>query len=233
VRRLGCGCISVAISIHSTSARFYGSFKHLLNSSPLNSYTPSPPQILQIVKERLKPDADEAYGKIEGSLARLCARMNAPNRYLALASVELPREVWWLNEYASQADVERVAQAYAKDTALLSAMGEVAQGKSKLTSQPIDRMTTLRADLSDGSPWQIGELRFALILETRKPTKSPGTVYQLPDGGFVVFAAAADIGEADRLAAVLHSDTRIFEVRPEWSFPYDRWVARNPKLWRR
>ena len=71
----------------------------------------SPPQLLQVVQERLNVDAEQAYGKIEEELARFCARMNCPNSYLALASVTLPREVWWLNAYASQADVDRVAQS--------------------------------------------------------------------------------------------------------------------------
>ena len=47
---------------------------------------------------------------MEEELVRLCKRMNSPNRYLALASESLPREVWWLNTYSSQADVDRVAQ---------------------------------------------------------------------------------------------------------------------------
>src|SRR5260370_1457215 len=33
--------------------------------------------------ERLNPGAEPAYGKIEEQLAALCARMKAPNRYLA------------------------------------------------------------------------------------------------------------------------------------------------------
>jgi len=80
------------------------------------------PKILQIVQERLNPDAEQAYGRIEEELARLCARMNCPNRYLALASVDLPRDVWWLNTYASQTDVDRIARAYANDPALTTAM---------------------------------------------------------------------------------------------------------------
>lgn len=193
----------------------------------------SPPPLLQIVQERLNPDAEQAYGKIEEELARLCARMNCPNRYLALASVTLPREVWWLNGYASQADVDRVAQGYARNTALTRAMRELSQGKKGLTSEPIDMMTTLRHDLSDASPWRIGELRFAVIVETRTPVKAAGAVFQVRDGRAFVFAAASDREEADRLASVLGRDARVFEVRPQWSFPSDAWVARNPEVWKR
>jgi hypothetical protein len=151
----------------------------------------SPAPLLQILQERLYPDAEQAYGKIEEEIARLCARMNCPNRYLALASVKLPIEVRWLNTYASQADVQSVAQGYAQRPALTTAMRELAQGKKGLASEPIDMMTALRRDLSDGSPWLIGELRFAVIQETRTPTKASGAVFQAPDGRAFVLAAAS------------------------------------------
>jgi hypothetical protein len=192
-----------------------------------------PPPILQIVQERLNPGVEQTYGKIEEQLARLCARMKCPNRYLALASETLPREVWWLNMYDSQADVDRVAQGYASRPDLTEAMNELAQGKKGLTSEPIDLMTTLQTDLSDASPWRIGELRFAVILEMRTPAKSSGVVFQAPDGRAFVFGAASNRAKADQLTSALGREARVFEVQPQWSFPHDAWVERNPELWKR
>ena len=177
--------------------------------------------------------AEIKYGKIEEELARLCTRMDSPNRYLALASVNLPREVWWLNMYASQADVDRVTEGYARNTALSAAMRQLAQGKQGLTTDPIDIMTTFRPDLSDSSPWRIGELPYAVIMETPVPSKAAGAVFQSPQGGAFVFAAARSRKEADRLAAALGRDARVLMVRPEWSRPYDNWVSLNPRLWLR
>ncbi len=193
----------------------------------------SPPPLLQIVQERLKADAEPAYGKIEEQLAALCARRNCPNRYLALASVTLPRDVWWLNSYVSQADVDRVAEAYARNPALTEAMRALAQGKKDLTNDPIDLMATLRQDLSDAAPWLIGVLRFTVILEMRALAKAAGAVFAVPDGRAFVFVAAGDRNEADRLAAALGAGARVFEVRRAWSVPCDTWIARNPELWRR
>jgi len=82
-------------------------------------------------------------------------------------------------------------------------------------------MATLRADLSDASPWLIGEFRFAVVLETHAHAKASGAVYALPDGRVFVFAAAESRAEADRLAGGLGRDARVFEVRPQWSFPYE------------
>jgi hypothetical protein len=69
-------------------------------------------------------------------------------------------------------------------------VGELAQRKKGLTAQSIDLMAAYRHDLSDNSPWRVGELPFALILETPAPANSPGT--------------------------------RLFELRPEWSFLHIR-----------
>lgn len=159
--------------------------------------------------------------------------MNCPNRYVALASIAPPKEVWWLNAYSSQADVDRIVQAYANNPALTSAMNELAQGKRGLTSEPIDMMAEYRPDLSDLSPWRIGEQRFAAVLEMREPAKAHGAVFQVPDGRAFAFAATANREEAERLALGLRPALRVFEVRPEWSFPDDVWVERNPELWKR
>jgi len=191
----------------------------------------SPPALLQIVQERLNRDAEQAYGKIEEELAHLCARMSCPNPYLALASVTLPREVWWLNTYASRGDVDRVAQGYARNTALITAMRELAQRKNNLTGKPVDMMTIFRRDLSDASPWQIGEMRFVVILEMHAPAKASGAVFEVPDGRGFVFAAASNNTEVRRLVSALGPGSRVFEVRPPWSLPDAKWVLRNPELW--
>lgn len=193
----------------------------------------SPPSLLQIVQERLNPDSEKAYGKIEEELAQLCAEMRCPNRYLALASLTLPREVWWLNTYGAQADVDRVERAYARNAALMAAMRELAATRKGLTSEPVNMMTKFRPDLSDASPWLIGEVRYAVVLEMQTAAKASGSVFQNSDGRVFIFTAAAGNAEASRLASALGRNARVFEVQPHWSYPYDIWVARNPGLWKR
>lgn len=191
-----------------------------------------PPAILQIVREQLKPGAEPAYGRIEEQIAQLCARMNCPNRYLALASVSLPREVWWLNTYSSKVEVKRVSQFYAREKMLTAAMRKLAQEKKGLTSDPVELMTRFRPDLSDNTAWRIGELQFAVVLEMRAPARQPGATFQAPDGRAIAFAAAASREEAERLAAARGPDARLFEVRTRWSLPRDMWLAINPELWK-
>jgi hypothetical protein len=192
----------------------------------------SPPAMLQIVRERIHPGGEQAYGRVEEELARLC-RGRCPNRYLALASAGSPKEVWWLTMYDAQTDVDRVAKAYAADQELLDSMRKLALGRKGLTDDPVDVMTAFRRDLSEASSWRIGELRFAVVREIKPPAKSPGAVFELADGRAFVFAAASSIADATGIAAAWGTGAQVLEVRPEWSFPQDSWVARNPELWKR
>jgi len=191
----------------------------------------SPPPLLQIVTERLRPGARDAYGAIEEDLLHACRTLNAPNRYLALVSIDQPTEVWWLNMYGSYDEVDRVAQAYASNTTLMTALHELGAKKSGLTEPPIDVMTSWLGDLSGHEAWQIGELKFAVVRELPAPAASPGAVFQWPDGRACSLIAAPDLEGAKQQAIRLGAGARIFEVEPRWSLPKDAWVWRNPTLW--
>ena len=135
--------------------------------------------------------------------------------------------------YESEADVARIAEAYASNAPLTAALREGAAGKTGMAGPPVELMTRFRSDLSTPDPWRIGELRYAAVLERPSPAKSAGAVFESPDGRAVVLIAAADRTDAERRAAQLGSGARLFEVRPEWSLPEDTWVSRNPQLWGR
>ena len=191
------------------------------------------PALLQIAQERLKPGAETLYGETEERIARFCADNKCPNRYLALASIDLPREVWWLNEFSSSADMDRVTQFYTRNEALTAAMRELALGKEGLTEKPVDQLTSFRPDLSGRNDWQIGGLPFTVIRAMPVAERVPGTVFATPDGKTFAFAAASTRAEADRLAAILGDGAALFEVRPAWSYPSREWILRNPELWKR
>jgi len=190
------------------------------------------PSLLQIVREKVRPGAEREYGKIEEELARACARLGAPNRYLALASITQPTEVWWLNMYASEAAVARIAEGYARNSALMTTLRELSARKTGMTDVPIDLMTKYRSDLSSPDAWRIGELRYAAVRELEAPATSAGAVFQSPDGRAFVLVAASDRNDAEQRAEQLGVGARIFEVRPLWSLPEDTWVSLNPQLWK-
>lgn len=196
---------------------------------PIQSQTPPP--LLQIVIEKLHPGVEKDYGSIEEELRSACARLGAPNRYLALVSTNRPTEVWWLNMYDSQSAVDRVAEAYAANTALMRALRELSAKKTGMTEPPVDLMTEFRGDLSNPEAWRIGELPYAVVKEIQAPARSPGAVFQEPDGRAFAWTAASDQNSAERRAGRLGKGARILRVEPKWSLPQEAWVIANPVLW--
>jgi hypothetical protein len=191
-----------------------------------------PPPLLQIVRDKLKPGTEQDYGKIEEELARACFRLGAPNPYLALASITPPADVWWLNMYASESAGDRIKEGYERNTALMTTLRELSAKKVGLTDVPIDLMTKFRNDLSSSDAWRIGELRYAVVQELQAAASSAGAVFESAEGLAFVLVAAADRQTAEQRALPLGPAARIFEVRPRWSLPHDRWVSTNPQLWR-
>ncbi len=193
----------------------------------------APPQLLQIVKEKLRPGVEKDYGSIEEDLLRACRTLGAPNRYLALVSVNQPTEVWWLNMYDSQSEVARIAEGYAQNTKLMTALRELAAKKKGMTDPPVDLTTKYRSDLSALEAWRVGELQYVAVQELRTPAKSAGAVFQARDGSAFVLIAASDLGSAKQQANRLGEGARIFEVQPKWSLPKEAWLSLNPTLWKR
>jgi nitroreductase len=134
--------------------------------------------------------------------------------------------------YDSQSEVDRVAEGYAANTTLMTALRELAAKKNGMTDPPVDLMTKFRNDLSGTEPWRIGELRYAVVRELRTPSKSAGALFQSADGSAFVLIAAPDLSSAKKRAIRLGKGARIFEVQPKWSLPTEAWVSLNPKLWK-
>jgi hypothetical protein len=195
---------------------------------PSLSAAEQPPAILQITIERIHASGEAAYGAIEEKLREVCVRLGCPNRYLALESIASPKEVWWLVAYATEDDVDRVAQSYARNEQLLNAMNDLAALKSEIVDAPTAHMTSHRVDSSDGAAWRVGFEPFVVIAEDA----GSGAVFESREHRMFTFAAAASLPEAEAAAAKLGATARPFRVRPSWSVPEDAWAAANPQLWR-
>lgn len=191
------------------------------------SFADRSPEILQITIERIHSGCEAAYGELEERMAETCVRLACPNSYLALESVTPPREVWWFVEYATEAEVERVRQAYEQNRPLLSALADLAALKKDITDAPVEHMTKHRADLSIGASWRIGSEPFVVI--ATKP--ATGGVFESADHAMFTVVSAASLVEADAVAVKLGVSARVFRVRPSWSRPAEFWVAANPELW--
>jgi hypothetical protein len=188
-----------------------------------------PPAVLGITIERIKPASEARYDAIEREAAAVCRRLGCPNAYLALESFTAPKEVYWLTAYRSEADVDRVAAAYAGNEPLRAELRRVSAAKDGIVEPPVNLTARYRPELSDASPWLVGILPFAVIVEGN--TVGSGAVFELADGRQLVFIPAANAEDTNAIAAAFGAGAKRFAVRAEWSKPAAAWIIANPALW--
>jgi hypothetical protein len=120
----------------------------------------TPPNILQIYREPLKPGVESAYSVLEEEQARISVEYECPHPYLGAETVTGPKEVWWFNAYSSAAEQRQVYDDYAKNTRLMAALQSNSKKKASLTLAPIEVFANYRADLSVGPPGRLGRGAF-------------------------------------------------------------------------
>jgi hypothetical protein len=191
-----------------------------------------PPQILQVYRDFLKPGTEAPYREIEEDAARICARLNCPNPYLALESLTGPKEVWYLNGYPSTAVERAVADAYRNNVPLMTALESIPKRKAGLILTPVEVRAVYRADLTrDTPPWHVGEGRFLVITLTKGSPRPSGTVFEAKDGTQFIISSARSRQEADAKATHAGSGSRVFAVRPSMSMPAPEWIGADPTFW--
>lgn len=193
---------------------------------------PQPPPILQIHREALKPGSEAAYRENEEDTARICAELGCPHPYLGIESLTGSKEVWFFNGYESSAEQKQVYDDYAKNAALLTALKKNSKRKASLTGEPVNVFANYRQDLSRGVPWVLGHGRFLVITVSKSNPHLDGTVFEAADGTRFVVMPAQTRKEADAAAAAAGPGSRVFAVRPSWSFPTKEWIAADSAFWR-
>lgn len=188
-------------------------------------------QILQIYRDPLKHGREAAYKTVEQDAARICARFNFPNPHLAIETLTGPKEVWWLNAFASEAERQRVASDYAGRPALVAALEGIAKRKQGLTGTPVDVLTAYKADLSRGVSWNPAGARFFVVTVTKRNLQTRASVFEAPDGTRYFLTPVRTRRQADLEAAALGPETRVFAVRPYWGMPAKEWIAADPEFW--
>ena len=194
---------------------------------------PHPPQILEVAREYLKPDAVPAIHKIEVDAAQICIRLKFPHRYLVIESLTGPKEFWYLNAFDSQADLDEVGRQYEGNKALTSALAENLKRKAPyLAAESTNVFLHYRPELSGGTPWVMGHGRFLVTAWTKGSAAAAGTVFEGPNGKRLVIRAAQTRAEAESMAAAAGVGTHVFAVHPELGWPDEKWVAADPEFWR-
>ena len=174
--------------------------------------------LLQIYRERVKAGREADYRAVEEEAARICARHPFPNPHLAMEAESGPKEVWWLNAFASEEARQRVIADYEANAELVRALTEHGRRKQGLTEAP----NRPRDDVPPGpEPDTLGlprERASSSVRTAERELSSEGSVFQAPDGGFYALTLARTHSDAAKAAAI-EPGAIVFAVRPWWGHP--------------
>jgi hypothetical protein len=189
------------------------------------------PQLLLIVRERLRQGSEEAYDRNEKEIAAACAALGCPHPYLALDSLVKPKEVWWLNAFASHDERERVEAAYSHNAALMERLQVLGARKEDFREMLTMTNAAYRPDLSGGIGWRVVGARFFVVSTLPIGAHAVGAVFESSSADRFAFASAPNRGEADNLATQLGPEAIVLAIQPRWSFPAKAWVDADHDFW--
>lgn len=171
-----------------------------------------PPQILEIYRDYLKPDAIPANRKLERRAENLCRTLGFTHPYLTIESVSGPAEMWYLNGFDSEAEVNKLRREYQRNTKLVAALDDITQHKVPLKRlKSTDEFVNYRPDLSRGESWIIGRGQFFVIVLFDGDPPLNGSVFEMKDGGKMLVRTAHSSSEARVLASSAGSTARLFQ----------------------
>ncbi|HVR25044.1 MAG TPA: hypothetical protein VMU26_17165 [Candidatus Polarisedimenticolia bacterium] len=170
-----------------------------------------PPQILEVSRDYLRRDGVAANGKLERRAEDLCRTLGFTHAYLTIESVSGPAEMWYLNGFDSEAEVEKLRREYQQNTKLVAALDDITRQKVPLKRlESTDEFVNYRSDLSRGDPWIIGRGQFFVIVLFDGDPPINGTVFEMKDGSRMLLRTTQTASEARNLAASAGSPARVF-----------------------
>ena len=191
-----------------------------------------PSKIVQIHRDRVKPGHEPTYRAVEEEAARMCVEHGCPHPHLAIESLAGPTEVWWLNAFESEADRQRVVDAYRGNAALTAALADIRTRRQGLLDMDVDVFAQFKPELSRGQQWQIAGSRFIRVTMTTDDDLPPGTVFEDASGTRYVFTPMASGEVVSAAASPPDEHTIVFAVRPYWGMPAREWIAADAEFWR-
>ena len=190
----------------------------------------SVPKILLVAREPLKPAAKAEYDRIESDTARLAAKLGCPHPYLALQSLSgAKNEVWWLNEFDSQDELNSVGEAYKTHEAWNAALMKNQKRKEPLTGKVMGQLADLEPQ-ANVRPWIVGRTRYVVVGIDSTARLTGSNVFKGRGGTRYEIQTANSRQEAKRVAR--GKKFVVLEVVPRWSFPAKQWVDGNRELWK-
>ena len=180
-------------------------------------------QTLQITREIVKPGKGGAHAKHEVAWSRALEAAKYTGGALAMTSMSGANEVWFLSQYGTMADLQKMNEGYAASPALMAVSDKYAPAEADMLNNSLTMIASRRSDLSYTSGTPIQALRYMTVqriavkvghntefVDARKiikaaheQTKMPDgfTVYQVndgaPSGTYLVLRGLKSLAELD------------------------------------
>ena len=130
----------------------------------------SPPKVLQIFVESVKPGKGAAHEKVEIGWPQAFRKAKWPTRYLAMTSLSGPGEAWFMSGYESFAALEADQKNIEKAPTLAKELERLSQLDGELLSGTRGVLAVYRPELSYRPDIGLADMRyFALTIITLKP----------------------------------------------------------------
>jgi hypothetical protein len=130
----------------------------------------SPPKVLQIFVESVKPGKGAAHEKVEMGWPQAFRKAKWPTHYLAMTSMSGPAEAWYMTGYESYAAWETDQQNVEKTPTLARELERLSQVDGELLSGTRGVLAVYRPDLSYRPDIDVAQMRyFGLTIITLKP----------------------------------------------------------------
>lgn len=186
--------------------------------------------IVNLYRDQIVTGAEVAYKAIEEDAARMCAELNCPHPHIAMESLATPREVWWLNTLSSEAERQRIVDAYQNNHPLMAALATIAPRKAGIATG-VD-IIAVHEPSSSRSDWVPGNARFVVGAIADHTVQLEGAVFVAADGKRIVLQTVRTREDAEAIAAHTGPDARAFVVRAYWGMPAREWIATDPEFWK-
>jgi hypothetical protein len=192
-------------------------------------------QLLQVVREPINVGAEAAYAAVETETASACVELRCPHPHLALEPVAGPREIWWFNLFASEANRQRVIDEYSRNGRLMEVLQRNSRRKAAFTGVLVDTLFGYRRDLSRGVALDLTAARFVVVAPASDAIDGTvaldGPVFEAEDGTRLVVRPAKTQDEAKRLHTRGGPGTTLLAVLPAWGMPAKDWIVADPDFW--
>jgi hypothetical protein len=156
----------------------------------------TPPAILEIYRDQVKPGKMADYTRLEGEAARACAHASIWP-YLAMQAVTGPQEVWFVSGFDSYAAMEKSAEPFVRNAGLAAELGKMMEAKAALVNDPHTVILEYREDLGRNKGLVSAQARFFNVTVVRV---YPGREKDFEEGQRIIRSVRERAGVVDNRA---------------------------------